>query len=149
MEYKKMLFQEVIEEIKKIFPNSSCPSLQLLPDSIHLYAKQAGKDLVWKPNEWWEQFELDQLSDAEIIYLILGPYQLVSGEVIIVTDECFRKKEAYVVPTGQMLEFIEEVYPEIDNMQFFQPSDTILIFPNQSLLIILEHEGHVMRYKGT
>jgi len=134
--------------LRKIFPPSPYPSLTLNPDAIHRYAEQAGKTLEWEPCEWWEGFGLNKYSDAEIMDFILGPYKLESGDAIIVTDECWPDQEAYVVASERILEFIEEDYSEMHNMEFFQPSDTIFLFPSQSLLIVLHHEGCVARYEG-
>ena len=147
MNFKKIPFTDIKELLGRIFKASR--PVEILPDPIHTAALTSGIELEWNHSDWWDQFELDddELSDEEILSLLFEEHKPIQGNVIIVTDECFKLKEGYILPVQDLLNFIENIYPEIHHMGFFQPSDTIFIHPDDCVITIMNHEGYRMQYR--
>lgn len=144
MIYKKLPFSDIKELLATIFISDS--PVEIVPDAIHKAALASGIELVWTPSPWWNKFEQDMLSHQEILYLLFTDHKPMRGEVIIITDECFTEKKGYVLPVGGLSDFVENIYPEIYQMDFFQPADIIFIFPQDRIITIMFHEGYQMQY---
>jgi len=112
--YKKISFEKVRSIIEKILGCSIKDKLELDPDEIHRLAENNGIKLNWKPIENWTKFEygqvdIDEKDFLEIIFKNIKPV----GQIAIVTDKCFREKEAYLVDGKNLENFISNIYPDI------------------------------------
>ena len=151
MMYEKIPFDRVKAEVESIFTTTTLDKWDLVPDSIYKLADNAGVKLQWNKIDWWTSFEYGHLevSGNKFFSVLFEQIKPSDNKVIIVTDECFKDKFAYYLDFIDIIEFIETTYPDIHQMDFFQPEDFIFIFPVDKLLTILHHEGFVMQFKKT
>ena len=151
MMYEKIPFDRVKAEVESIFPTATLDKWDLVPDSIHKLADNAGIKLQWNKIDWWTSFEYGHIdvSDDKFFSVLFEQVKPTDTKVIIVTDECFKDKLAYYLDFKDLIEFAATTYPDIHQMDFFQPHDFIFIFPVDRLLTILHHEGYVMQFKST
>ncbi len=151
MMYDKIPFDRVKAEIENIFPTATLENWNLSPDDIHEFASSAGIKLKWDKIDWWTSFEYGHIdvSVDKFLYVLFKEAKPTVQKMIIVTEECFKDKLAYYLDYKNLSEFIETIYPDIHQMDFFQPHDCLFIFPNDRLLIILHHGGYVMQFKNT
>jgi hypothetical protein len=151
MNYDKIPFDRVRAEVESIFPRSSLDKWNIVPDDIQKLAESAGVKLQWNKIDWWHSFEYGHLevSDDNFFAVLFKQFKPNDTKVIIVTDDCFKNKLAYSLDFKDLTEFVATTYPDIHQMDFFQPFDCIFIFPNDRLLTILHHEGYAMQFKNT
>jgi hypothetical protein len=150
MPHDKIPFTAVKAEVERILSLSTTNNWDLVPDSINKLANSAGIQLQWTKIDWWSSFEYGHKDISnEAFFSVLFPlFVPKDNHVIIVTDECFEDKFAYSLNFQDLPEFVANRYPEIHQMDFFQPHDFLFIFPVDGLLIVLHHEGFVMHYQN-
>ena len=151
MMYKKIPFDRVKAEVESIFSATTLDKWDLVPDDIHKLASNAGIKLQWNKIDWWHSFEYGHIdvSSDRFFSVLFEQVKPTDNKVIIVTDDCFNDKRAYELDFKDLAEFVVTIYPNIFQMNFFQPADCIFIFPIDKLLTILHHEGYVMQFKKT
>ena len=149
--YGKIPFDEVKAKVKSIFPTAILDNWDIAPDSIQKLADTAGIKLQWNKIDWWTSFEYGHIdvSDDQFFNTLFEQIKPADIKIIIITDDCFKDKLAYYLDFKDLTEFAATTYPNIYQMDFFQPDDIIFIFPNDKLLTILHHEGYVMQFKKT
>ena len=147
--YRKIPFERVKDSIEQIFQCSKANRWELVPDQVQGLADAAGVKLEWTPIEGWTDFEYGRLvhENSSLLNSIFKEIK-PSGQIIIVTDECFNGHEAYQVVTHDLEDFISKVYPKIHGMDFFQPMDYLFICPDIKMIAILHHEGQVTQYEA-
>ena len=148
--YDKIPFDRVKAEVASIFPTATLDKWNLVPDDIHKLADSAGIKLQWNKIDWWTSFEYGHIdvSDDKFFSVLFEQIKPTDTKVIIVTDECFADQSAYYLDFKDLTEFAATTYPDIHQMEFFQPLDFIFICPSDRLLTILHHEGIVMQFKN-
>jgi hypothetical protein len=151
MPHDKIPFTAVKAEVERILSLSTTNNWELVPDSINKLANSAGIQLQWTKIDWWSSFEYGHkdISNEEFFSVLFPLFVPKDNQVIIVTDECFEDKFAYSLNFQDLPEFVANRYPEIHQMDFFQPHDFLFIFPVDGLLIVLHHEGFVMHYQNS
>ncbi len=148
--YDKISFQKVKERIEQILNYSTKNEWDLLPDHIYELAESCGIKIKKTPVKNWEEFEYGNKEFDDVYFLkYLLPSELTKGQVIIVTDECFKSRNAYQVAIGNLAEFISVDYPEIHKMELFQPADLIIVSQEYDFISILHHGGFVFQLTGT
>ncbi len=149
MNYEKIPFLEVQKIIQRIFNNDSVDQLFLTPDSIHSFAEFSGIQLKWRPILNWTKFETTSFdySEQDFLDIAFAKTHPCEGRTIIVTDECFKDKMAFsIFRFKDIIEFMEDSYPALFNMQFQQPSDFIFIQPDIDLITMIHHEGQRTKF---
>lgn len=149
MKYNKISFDDIRTKIEKLFPGSIIKKEFLDPSSIYYAAKSVGIELTYEKIDEWVLFEYgsEEHDEDDLVGFIFGTTDIQLGKIIIVTDECFREKQGYLVEQEDFLTFIKKTYPELLNMDFFQPLDTIFIFPDDKSIVAIHHEGYILKYK--
>ena len=104
----------------------------------------------FKPIKEWHLIEhggkeYRELKEETILEYIID--QSLKGPFIVITDECFPEKFAYYINGENLLKFIKEEYPKIYNMDFFQPSDLVILSIGEKYIGMIHHEGYYCRYK--
>lgn len=151
MIHNKISFTTVKAEVERMFNTSSLNEWDLIPDSIIKLANNAGIQLQYTKIDWWESFEYGdkEVSDEVFFNVLFHSLKPSETNVIIVTDECFEDKSAYSLNYRDLPQFVTNTYPDIHQMDFFQPHDFLFIFPVDRLLIVLHHEGYVMQFQNS
>ena len=147
--YVKISFNTVKQELEKILGEPSLDIWEFLPDQIHQLAKSAGVELDWTPVKNWTGFEYGYLdiSDEEFLKTIFKNSKPL-GRVMIVTDDCFEDKKAFQVEANMLVRFISDTYPDMYDLDFFQPNDYIFVCPDVQMVAVLHHVGFVMQYES-
>jgi len=150
MTLKQIPLDIVKNEIEKIFPAFSLDKWHLSPDGINELAESAEVNLTWRHIKWWDKFEYGDIdvSNEEFFKILFEQIRPTKGELIVVVENHIKDKTAYCMGYHDLHEFVETIYPNIYEMDFFQPSDCIFIFPNDNLITILHHSGYVMQFKN-
>jgi hypothetical protein len=151
MIYEKVSFGELKAQIQSTFLVPIGLKWDLVPHSFHEIALAEGVELAWIKLEQWTAFEYGHLevSPQEFLHILFKTIQPAPEErVAIVTDECFRERMGYKVQYKDLLEFIEEIYPEIYQMDFFQPFDVLFYCHESKLMTILHHDGYYVQYQN-
>src|SRR5690606_10992108 len=96
----------------------------------------------------WPEFEEGQIDFEEEHFLDLAFYKhKPQGQIYLVTDSCFKTREAYSVDSGKLLDFVRNIDQVENEVPFVQPSDYVFINPEQKLITLIHHEGQVTQYK--
>ena len=148
MTYEQSTFEEVRKAICGIIEYEPQESFELTPNEIFCVIEETGIILEGEPINGWAQFESGQqdLSTAEL--LEQTNIDLEDESVtFIVTDECFKDEKAYAVKSNEIIEFAENIYPELHGMNFIQPFDILLINAKNKRISMIHHEGQLMKYE--
>jgi len=141
-------FVEVCNEVTNLLGSEPINVSDLTADGLYQLFERNRVKLEWEPVKNWEKFEqglldIPSLTFLEIIFKDLTP----TGQILVLTDECFKDEMAFVVEADNLGKFINEAYPNTYNMDFFQPLDTVFICPKSNIISILHHEGLVANYQ--
>ena len=149
MNLEKIPFEKVKKEVLELFSTCFLDNWSLLPDDIDKIASSTGIKLEWDKIDWWDSFEKGNanISIDTFYHILFEKIMLFDSKAIIVTDECFIEKSAYRIDFSDMKLFLKTIYPQIHQMEFFQPQDYIFLFPNDKHLTILHHEGLITQYQ--
>ncbi|RAV98073.1 hypothetical protein [Pseudochryseolinea flava] len=145
---ERIKFGTIKKEIQDIFPSANLENWDLIPESIHQLAASQGTDLQWERISNWIEFEEGQLEFEEEEFLSLAFYKhKPRGQIYLVTDSCFKTREAYRVDSDQLVDFVRNIDQVENEIPFVQPSDYVFINPEQKLVTLIHHEGQVTQYK--
>ncbi|MBC9914052.1 hypothetical protein [Chitinophaga varians] len=142
MRFEQLTFDAVQALLRStIIPVAGRKKFDFLPDTIWDHAKASGCDIVARQIENWEIHDFDE---NDFLRLITEKYTFDAGtRVIFISDECFPDKAAFVFTLSDYLTFVA-YFEEQFNRAFFQPSDYILIFPDERKLVMIHHEGYLI-----
>jgi hypothetical protein len=148
MKVQKVDFDHVATSLRRILSISTDKELKLIPNYVYKTATEQGIILEWKNIEKWQKFKSGdyEFKDDEFIRIAFSGLQ-PEGKIYIVTDECFEDQKAFVVEYSDLKEFIQEIYPEIYQMDFEQPFDFIFVNPEKEIFSMIHHEGLVTQYR--
>lgn len=143
--FKKIPFDTVKSVISNMISDNALQNWHLLPDDLFQLMKRHNFSPKLQKIDWWEAFEYGykEIPDEQFISLLFQTIEQKEEKLLIVTDECFKDKMAYEINFSDLTVFIDAVYPEIHQMEFFQPHDLIFVFPESNCLITLHHEGFI------
>lgn len=149
MSYSKISFAQVKQTIDFILGLEMPDKLSLCPDNIHKLCEQGNIRIEWTKIDWWTSFEYGHLdvSDKQFFDLLFVGLSSCASKLIMVTDECFKDKSAYVTTLEGFLDFADHTYSDIHNMSPFQPQDVIFLLPEEKYIIMLHHEGYFTQIK--
>lgn len=144
----RIKFETIRKEILTIFPSASLNTWDLTPDSIHQLAATQGIDLDWRGIPNWTDFEAGRIDYDENQFLNFAFYKHTPlGQMYVVTDNCFKTREAYQIKSNDLMPFVKELEQLSNESPFVQPADYLFINPDQKLVTIIHHEGQVTQYK--
>ena len=151
MTYEKLPLEVAELNVKEIFGHDNNGlHLNLTPDSIGKFAEQSGVHLKWRPIvNWLEcfQFNTYEYSDEDFLEIAFAKVKPSSGKTLIVTNESLRDNMIFSITYFKdMINFMENEYPRLFNMQFAQPSDFIFLQPEIKLITMIHHEGVRTKY---
>lgn len=148
MEYERISFDKVREVINQIIGYEPVDSYELIPNEIFCVIEETGIILEGQQISGWKDIENGEkdLTTTELLAQTNIPLHS-DIKTIIVTDECFKDKMAYVVRNSDLVDFADNVYPELHDMNFVQLFDLILINPDMKIISMIHHEGILMEYK--
>jgi hypothetical protein len=145
---ERIKLETIKNEIQDIFPSASLDNWDLIPDSIHQLAASQGTDLHWDSISNWEEFEEGKIDFEEEEFLNLAFYKYKpQGQIYVVTDNCFKAREAYVLDSNELLDFVRNIGQLENEIPFVQPLDYVFINPEQKLITLIHHEGQVTQHK--
>src|SRR5690349_17576348 len=108
MEYKRISFTVVKQIIEEIFLCQRNKDWHLIPDPIHMLARDSGIKLQWTPIPRWTSFEYgDRVAHPQefLDLLFKNDNEPVGESLLIVTDECFEERLGFIVRYEDLLEF--------------------------------------------
>jgi hypothetical protein len=148
MKYKRITFEEVRKVINNIIGYEPEYSYELTPNEIFCVIEETGIILESQQITGWTDFEYGKknLSTIDLVAQTSIPWNS-DGKTVIVTDECFKDQKAYIVRNCDLVDFADNVYPELHDIDFVQPFDLILINQNMKIISMIHHEGILMEYK--
>ncbi len=93
---------------------------------------------------FWERWEYgaEVVDEAAFLNATLGSLSNSEEEVILLFDDCFKTKEAYRLPANELITFAAGLPAD---STLFQPLDHIFYFPSSAVLILVHHEGWMIR----
>lgn len=145
---ERIKFEAVKKKVQEIFSNAFLENWDLIPSSIHQLAATQGTHLDWKKVPNWTDFEEARRDFEEDEFLKLAFYKhKPEGLIYLVTDYCFKTREAYGVDSKHLLNFVKNIDQLENEFQFVQPMDYVFINPDQKLITLIHHEGLVTQYK--
>ena len=145
---ERIKFETIKKEIQDIFPSARLNNWDIIPDSIHRLAATQGKDLPWDKIPNWSEFEEGVIDFEEEEFLNLAFYKhKPQGQTYVVTDSCFKMREAYSIDANHLLDFVRGIDQLFNEIPFVQPLDYVFINPKQKLITLIHHEGQVAQYK--
>lgn len=145
---ERINFETIKKEIQHIFPSARLEDWDLIPDSIHQLAASQGTDLQWQRISNWAEFEEGRIDFEEEDFLNLAFYEhKPQGQTYVVTDSCFKTREAYGVDSEKLLDFVRNIDEVQNEIPFVQPLDFVFVNPKQKLITLIHHEGQVTQYK--
>ena len=148
MEYERISFDKVRKVINQIIGYEPEDSYELIPNEIFCVIEETGIILEGQQINGWTDLENGKkdLTTTELLAQTNIPLHSDS-KTIVVTEECFKDKKAYVVLSSDLVDFADNVYPDLHEMDFVQPFDIILINPDRKIISMIHHEGILMEYK--
>jgi hypothetical protein len=145
---KKVSFDIVKNKLETMFNGQIQDKWDLTPDNIGKFLANIGIELEWKKIENWEKFEIGKhiIPNGYFINLLFSGADFESGNVFIITEECFKDKMAHCIESNKLTGFIDS-YKNNYGMDFFQPFDYIFIFYDKPKIVLLHHGGYYSEYK--
>ncbi len=83
------------------------------------------------------------ISDAEFLALLFDKANPLEGPIDILTHT--HHWEAYRIDYSNLELFIADVYPELNQEDFFQPLDTVFFSFNDCYISMIHHEGYYIK----
>ncbi|GGH70833.1 hypothetical protein HNQ91_003099 [Filimonas zeae] len=119
-----------------------------LPDELIEYAKGKGLNVEVRPIMNWEEFEWGRIDfgkdDFRKIVFSENGYGFEKGRWIYISDELLAIKKAAEFELDNFDQFVS-YYEDMFKMDFFQPGDHIIISYSLKLIIIIHHDGYLIR----
>ncbi len=147
MDFEQLSFEAVQKILQSaVVPSAGAEKFHFLPDVIWERAEISGCNIYSEIIGNWEIHDFDE---HDFLYLIRKNYAFEdSSRVIFIADECFVDKMAFVFLLEGYFDFVAYFEARF-NMCFFQPSDYILIFPDEAKVVMIHHEGHLVYISKT
>ena len=148
MTFSRNPFSIVKHEIQRIF---NCENYskhwELLPEDIQRLSLANGIALTWVNTPNWDNEDYNYSNEEFLNIAYINVFS--SKRIYLVTDECFKTKEAFCITSTDLIAFIEEFYEAEYHMEFPQRLDFIFVVPEENFLSILYHEGVRTQYSSS